>query len=141
MGVLMSTAMSRRLVAMTCVALALTVSPISESKGLQRGIRNYQDILFGRKKLNQLTPQEQQEVLIVSRRVRGSRSSGKSSDCRDARERAESAASDLAIYSLRLQSCAENEDYYNDCSSEFSQVRSAHSDYEDAVSKVNSECD
>jgi hypothetical protein len=125
---------------MACVALALAVSPIAESQDLQRGIRNYQDILYGRKKLNQLTPQEQQEVLIISRRVRAGRSSGKSSECRDARERAASAASDLATYSRRLQSCAESEDYSDDCSSEFGRVRSTHSDYEDAVSEVNSEC-
>ncbi len=63
------------------------------------------------------------------------------SDCEDSRDRAESAASDLASYSRRLQRCAENGDYSDDCSTEFRRVRSSHSDYESAVSEVSSYCE
>ena len=63
------------------------------------------------------------------------------SDCQDARDQAQSAASDLASYSRRLQRCAENGDYSDDCSSEFRRVRSSHSDYESAVSEESSYCD
>ena len=63
------------------------------------------------------------------------------SDCEDARSNAESAASDLASYSRRLQRCADNGDFSDDCSSEFRRVRSAHGDYESAVSEVSSYCD
>ena len=66
---------------------------------------------------------------------------GNDSDCEDARTTAESAASDLASYSKRLQRCAENGDYSDDCSSEFRRVRSSHSDYESAVSEVLSYCE
>ena len=111
------------------------------AQDLQRGFRNYQEIIAGRKKLDQLSPQEQQEVLIVFRRVKAAQNkTGKSSACRDAQERAESAASELADRARRLRNCAESQDYSEDCSSEFRRVRSSHSDYESAVSSVQSEC-
>ncbi len=130
-----------RLLGITELAFALLVPTFAVSQDLQRGFRNYQDILNGRKKLEQLSPQEKQEVFIIHGRLRASRASGKSPDCRDALEGAESAASDLASYARRLQYCAEGEDYSDDCSTEFSQVRNAHSEYENAVSDVSSECD
>ncbi|MBA8883018.1 hypothetical protein [Dokdonella fugitiva] len=40
-----------------------------------------------------------------------------------------------------LASCAENEDITDDCSSEFSEVETAHSDYEDAVANASGACD
>jgi hypothetical protein len=66
---------------------------------------------------------------------------GYNSDCEDAKSSAESAASDLSSYSRRLQRCAEAGDYSDDCSTEFRRVRSAHSDYESAVSEVSSYCE
>jgi len=63
-----------------------------------------------------------------------------SSDCTDARDNAESAASDLGGYARRLQQCAESEDFGDDCSTEFRRVKSAYSDYESAVSDVSSYC-
>ena len=107
----------------------------------QRAFRNYQDIIEGKKKLEQLSPQERQEVFNVHRRIQAAEAnSGASPDCRDARNRAESAASDLADYARRLRSCAEAQNYSDDCSSEFRRTRNAHSDYESAVSSVNSYC-
>jgi hypothetical protein len=111
------------------------------AQDLQRGIRNYRDIVAGRKTLEQLSKQEREEVLIIFRRLRSQRAgSGQSSDCRDARSRAESAASELADYARRLQGCAEGQDFTDDCSSEFRRVRNAYSDYESAVSEVSSYC-
>lgn len=66
---------------------------------------------------------------------------GYGSDCEDARDSAQSAASDLASYSRRLQRCAESEDFTDDCSAEFYRVNSAYQDYESAVSDVSSYCD
>jgi hypothetical protein len=66
---------------------------------------------------------------------------GYGSECEDARDSAESAASDLASYSRRLQRCAEAGNYSDDCSSEFRRVRNSHSDYESAVSEVSSYCE
>ena len=121
--------------------LLFAVAPQATAQDLQRGLRNYQEIMAGRKKLDQLSPQEQQEVLIIFRRVRAAQNrSGKSSACRDAQERAESAASELADRARKLRNCAEAQDYSEDCSSEFRRVRSAHSDYESAVSSIQSEC-
>jgi Sec-independent protein translocase protein TatA len=115
-------------------------SPIL-AQDMQRGIKNYQDIMAGRKKLEQLSPQERQEVLIIFRRLQSLRGeSGASSDCRDARRRAEDAAAELANYTRRLQNCAQAQDYSDDCSTEFRRVRNAHSEYESAISDVSSYC-
>jgi hypothetical protein len=119
--------------------LGLVQQPFAQD--LQRGFRNYREILAGRKKLDQLSPQEQQEVLIVFRRIQAAENkAGKSSACRDAQQQAESAASELADRAKKLQNCAESQEYSEDCSTEFRRVRSAHSDYESAVSSVQSEC-
>lgn len=64
-----------------------------------------------------------------------------SSDCSDARDSARSAASDLVDYARRLQRCAGNGDFTDDCSTEFRRVVSTQSDYESAVSEVSSYCD
>ena len=124
------------------VATMLVLPVLARGQDLQRGLRNYQDVVAGRKKLDQLSPQEQQEVLIVFRRVRAAHNRGnKSAACRDAADRAESAASELADRARRLRSCAESQDFTDDCDTEFRRVRSAHSDYESAVSSYKSECD
>jgi hypothetical protein len=125
------------------ILLAILACALGASaQDLQRGFRNYHEIVGGRKKLEQLTPQEQQEVLLVARRLRAAQSkSGKSSACRDAIERAESTSSELADRARKLRNCAEAQDFSDDCDTELRRVRSAHSDYEDAVSSVRSECD
>jgi hypothetical protein len=129
--------------------ILLTVLPVigisswqqANAQDWQRAFRNYQEVIEGKKKLEQLSPQERQEVFNVHRRVQAAQAdSGASSDCRDAKSRAESAASELATYARRLRNCAEAQDYSNDCSSEFRRTRSAHGDYESAVSSVNSYC-
>ncbi len=116
------------------------VAPVAMAQDLQRGLRNYQDIMSGKKKLEQLPPQERQEVLIVFRRIKAQSSSGKSAECRDSHSRAEGAASELADYSRKLRNCAEAQDFGDDCSTEFRRVKNAYSDYEDAVSSVSSNC-
>jgi hypothetical protein len=129
-------------VLLLCWFLGLSfASSLSFAQDLKRGLRNYQAILKGSKTLKDLTNQERQEVYIIHRRVQAQRyrSSG-SQECQDAVRRAADAASELADYSRRLRNCAEAEDFTDDCSSEFSRVRSAHSDYEDATSSVSSYC-
>jgi hypothetical protein len=39
------------------------------AQDLQRGLRNYQEVMAGRKKLEQLSAQERQEVMIILRRI------------------------------------------------------------------------
>lgn len=77
-------------------------------------------------------------VLILS--SPRARSSAASEECRDSLNRAESAASELASYARRLQSCAEAGDFYDDCYAEFRRVKSSHFEYESAVAEVQSEC-
>jgi hypothetical protein len=123
-----------------CVVEVQAQTTQGRQPDLQRGIRNYQDILSGRKRLDQLTPQEQQEVLTVHRRIKAKSTEGKSPECKDAQDKAATAATELADRSKKLRNCAEAEDYSEDCSSEFRRVKSAYSDYEDAVSAVGSNC-
>ena len=119
----------------------LVAGRAADSQDLQRGFKNYQDIIAGRKKLEQLSPQEQQEVLMVFKRVKGAQSrNDKSPTCQDAQDRAESAASELADRARKLRNCAESQDYTDECDTEFRRVRSAHGDYESAVSSVKSDC-
>jgi hypothetical protein len=111
------------------------------SQDLQRGLRNYQAVMSGKKTIEQLSPQEKQEVILVFQRVRALRyGNDKSQDCQDALDQAESNASDLADYSRRLRNCAEAKDFSDDCSSEYRRVKNAASDYEFAVSSVQSNC-
>ncbi|MFZ3084418.1 hypothetical protein [Rhodoferax ferrireducens] len=127
----------------TIIAVALIVAqvaPVAMAQDIQRGLRNYQEIMSGKKKLEQLPPQERQEVLIVYRRIKTQSSSGKSEECRDSLSQAESAASELADYARKLRNCAEAQDFGDDCSTEFRRVKDAHSDYEDAVSSVSGDC-
>jgi hypothetical protein len=140
---------SRKKVLAFFVRIILTMLPLigvsswqqANAQDWQRAFRNYQEVIEGKKKLEQLTPQERQEVFNVHRRIQAAQAdSGASSDCRDAKSRAQSAASELASYARRLRNCAEAQDYSDDCSSEFRRTRSAHGDYEDAVSSVNSYC-
>lgn len=79
-------------------------------------------------------------VLAIHRALRRSPPGGANSECRDAYDRARSAADDVVSYARRLISCVEGGDFRDDCSSEFSQLRSAHDDYESAVSEVESYC-
>ncbi len=117
-----------------CVSLAF-------AQDYNRGVRNYQDVMSGRKKLDQLTPQERQEVVQVHRHLEAAKGdSGQNSACREARSNAKNGASDLANYTRRLRSCAEAENYDDDCSSEFRRVKNSQSDYESAVSSVRSNC-
>jgi hypothetical protein len=64
-----------------------------------------------------------------------------SSECRDAKSDARTAALDLASTAGRLRRCAEAMDFSDDCDSEFRRVKGAHEDYEEAVQEVDSECD
>lgn len=124
------------------VILAFAVPAIAQEFNYQRAAANYRAVITGQKKLEQLTEQEQKEVITMARVVRaGSASSDDGSgECREARERAESAASELADYARRLKSCAESGDTSDDCSTEFRRVKDAQHDYESAVSDVSSNC-
>ncbi|MBI2380478.1 MAG: hypothetical protein HYV16_06970 [Gammaproteobacteria bacterium] len=65
---------------------------------------------------------------------------GAAEECENAKEQAGSAASDLANYARRLQICAESEDFFDDCSTEFHRVKNAQGDYEMAVLAVMAYC-
>lgn len=106
----------------------------------QRALRNLQAIQAGKKKLDQLPPHEQIEVHLLVRYLSRPKAPNSSPACRDAWDRASSAADDVSSYANRLKKCVDAGDYTEDCSNEFRRVKNAHSDYESASSDVESYC-
>jgi len=102
--------------------------------------RLYQQVISGQKNLEQLTPEQQRQVIMIHGIMSRSSCEGCSDECRDARDQAESYRSDLESYTKRLYRCVEGNDLTEDCYSEFRRVKSAHSDFESAVSNVSSYC-
>ena len=107
----------------------------------QKAYKLYMEVIRGDKKFENLTPNEKEEVIVIHRIAKSGYSDDSSEECREAREEAESAASDLENAARRLANCAASQDYDDDCSSEYYRVRSAYDDYESAVSDVSSYCD
>lgn len=101
----------------------------------------YQQVVRGEKKLENLTPDEKKQVIIMHRILSRSSDDEESEECREAKERAESAADELAYYAKRLKDCAENYNFSDDCCSEYKRTKNAFDEYEAAVSEVSSECD
>src|SRR5689334_22860855 len=108
---------------------------VAQEFNYQRAMANYKAVISGQKKLEQLSPQEQKEVLAMARvmSVKSSSSDDESEECTDAKQRATSAAAELADYARRLKNCAESGDTSDDCGSEFRHVKNAQYDYESAV--------
>ena len=103
--------------------------------------RLYQQVISGQKTIDQLTPEQQRQVIMIHGIMSRSSCDGCSEECRDARDQAESYRDDLEGYVKRLYRCVEGNDLTDDCYSEFRRVKSAHSDFESAVSDVGSYCD
>jgi hypothetical protein len=61
--------------------------------------------------------------------------------CQDAIDQFKSARSDMASDLITYASCVSDSDGHDDCSSEFSTVQSAQSDFESAVSSYGDECE
>lgn len=101
----------------------------------------YKQVISGKRKLDSLTPQQQQQVLEIHTAVSRNSCVGCSDDCRDAKSQANNYRSDLEGYAKRLYRCAEDNDLKDDCDSEFRRVKNAHSDFESAISRVRSYCD
>jgi hypothetical protein len=62
------------------------------------------------------------------------------SACQDAVAQYNSAISDISSALRRYMSCVSSSNGHDDCSSEFRRLKSAQSDFEDAVSKYGLEC-
>jgi len=60
--------------------------------------------------------------------------------CRDAADQYSSAKSDVSGDISSYASCVSSSDGHDDCSSDFSTLQSAQSDFESAVSDYESEC-
>lgn len=99
----------------------------------------YQSVVSGQKSLEDLTEDEKRRVFIIHS-VLSNSTDNENSDCQNAKEEAESTRNDLIGYTKKLKSCLEYSDLTDDCYSEFRRVKSYHSDYESAVSEVQSYC-
>jgi hypothetical protein len=67
-------------------------------------------------------------------------SPARASDCQDAVSQYNSVISDISSTLRRYSSCVSASNGHDDYSSEFRRLKSAQSDFEDAVSKYMSEC-
>lgn len=125
-------------------AMLLLISGAAGTAGAQdyqRAVRNYQAVISGSKKITDLTPAEQNEVLAVYRALSRRTPSDASESCRSAREEAETAQQELQDRARRLMRCAENSDLSSDdCDSEARRARNAQQDFSSKVSEVQSEC-
>lgn len=79
----------------------------------------YKQVITGKRKLESLTPQQQQQVLEIHTAVTRISCEGCSDDCRDAKSQANNFRSDLEGYTKRLYRCVEDNDLKDDCDSEF----------------------
>jgi hypothetical protein len=61
-------------------------------------------------------------------------------ECREAVDKYNSAVSDVSDALKRYRSCVADSQGHDDCSSEFSRLRSAQDDFESGVSEYGSEC-
>jgi hypothetical protein len=127
--------------AVILLAVSLSGPVIAQTIDFDRGLRNYKAVLNGGKQLDDLSEAEKQEVFAVARIMQSRTSDSGSEECVEAQERAGAAAAELANYARRLRNCAESNNFSDDCSTEFSRVRNAHSEYESAVAEVGSYCD
>jgi hypothetical protein len=80
-------------------------------------------------------------VCVVSALLFASSAIADPATCRNAVDEYQSAASDVATYLQAYASCVSSSAGKDDCSSEFSSVQSAQSDFESAVSEYETECD
>lgn len=119
---------------------ALPASAQAPQINVERGLANYRAVQSGTKRFELLSPQERNEVIVVARALARSRAPKETSACKSAWDRARSAADDVASEAGRLKNCVESGDLRDECYSAFSGVKNAHSDYESAVSEVNSYC-
>ncbi len=133
----------RRVIFITFLALSAYCSAFAfaDQFNLQRGYENYARLLNGQLQLQSLSDVERQEVMFVIRMFQSSAPADSSSECKEAYDDANNASDELSSTAQRLKNCAESKQFESDdCSSEMRRVRSAHSDYESAVSEVQSEC-
>jgi hypothetical protein len=123
------------------VFLLVLSSATSNALDLERGLKNYRALLAGEMNFNQLSAEHREEVLMILSIIKNQGSSDDTEDCKDARDRVSRAADDLESRSKKLMRCASADNYSDDCSTEYRRTKSAHSDYDSAVSNFRSECD
>jgi hypothetical protein len=132
----------RSVLAAACISgLALVLMPPIAMADTNRALRNYNAIMSGTKRFEELSEAEQQEVFMILRAVSRQPPDQASAECKDAWTEADAAADELESAANDLSRCAKDTDFSDDCSHRFRGVRSAHSDFESAVSEVQSECD
>ena len=89
-----------------------------------------------------LTPAQQKNVIELDMLLSDtSTQTGDSSECREAREDADSSSDELAHYARRLMNCALSKDFDDDCSTEFRRAKNAFYEYESDSSDFDSYCD
>jgi NTE family protein len=92
------------------------------------------------KAVNMLMAKDNPDLLNIKTILLQPYGTKESCECRDAIQRAETAASELADSLRRLRNCGEAVHYSVDCSKELLKVKNTQNDYEDAMSSVDKYC-
>lgn len=106
------------------------------SKANTDPFRLYTDVVSGNRSIKSLTPEEQQQFMLIHGLLASpcSRLQGACRAACDASNKLEDAANELAR-------CAKRRDFGDDCSRYAREVRYAAENYESAVSDADDECD
>ncbi len=131
----------KKIIMVFTVTLGLLFLVIPCNADSNEAIQLYQQVISGQKKLGALTPEQQDQVMMIHSLMSRNSCDGCPDECKDAREQAESSRSDLEGYINRLYRCVNGNDLTDDCHSEFRRVKSTQGDFESAVSDVGSYCD
>ena len=113
----------------------------SQDFNYQEAYHLYHKVLRGERSLESLTDVERRHLIIIHKALSHASNGERDEECREAKERARSAADELAYYANKLRSCAEDYDFSDDCYSQFRRTNNAFDDYESAVSEISNECD
>ncbi|BEV07752.1 hypothetical protein [Methylophilus sp. DW102] len=101
----------------------------------EKAAKLHSQVVSGERKFENLTPNEQQQVLSIQQLFANScgKLHGKCKDVCEAANELKSAADDLS-------NCAKRHDYSNDCRSKFRETKYKFETYESAVSDASGDC-
>lgn len=109
----------------------------SHSKNIDENYHQlYLEVIQGKKKIEQLTPNEKEKVLDIHQLTKKS-----CGNLREDCERACRAANALKDSSNNLASCANKHDYSEDCQRKFKSVKNDFDSYDQAISQASGRCD
>jgi len=130
-----------------CFLLVLWILPLDVNaqysppqNSNSRGEQNLQEILAGRRTLEQFSSTEQLEIINAYKAIHPSQDKKISEECENLLNSSKDASNAISEYSKKLQYCIVSGNYVDECYSEFRRIKNAYSDYETSVATFKSRC-